>query len=86
MHVVIATTDQDFGLVPADLAMALAQEIANQDRTAVTLRCPVTDGVIETVRPDQANPRFDARTIGVPALSNEIRPRRPRGGHHRHPE
>lgn len=49
--VALATTDKDLGVVPAATATKRAQAVANELGKAVTVRHPVTDTVIRTVKP-----------------------------------
>ncbi|WP_157450483.1 hypothetical protein [Bradyrhizobium sp. ARR65] len=48
--VTLANTDQDFGHVPAK-AERTAQGLANTSGKPVSLRHPVTDKVLDTVKP-----------------------------------
>lgn len=50
--VMLATQDEDCGLVPADEAHDRAQQMANDEGTTITVRNPVTDEVLETVEPE----------------------------------
>jgi hypothetical protein len=49
--IALATADTDFGHVPAEMAKAEAMIIANEEGKAVTLRDPVTDEVLATIKP-----------------------------------
>ena len=49
--IALATPDKDFGHVPAHKAEAEAKALANEIGKPVTLRDPVTDKVLATVRP-----------------------------------
>jgi hypothetical protein len=52
--VLLATADHEFGNVPAAKAAAEAQALANEEGKPVTLRDPVTDKVLKTVKPKKA--------------------------------
>jgi len=49
--IALASENTDYGHVPAAVAEAEAQTIANEDGKPVTLRDPVTDRVLATVEP-----------------------------------
>jgi hypothetical protein len=49
--VLLATRDHDLGLFPAHTARKEAREFANKHRVPVTLRDPVTDELLGTVKP-----------------------------------
>jgi hypothetical protein len=49
--VLLATADTDLGLVPASTAKAEAEKIASATGKTVTVRDPVSDKVIATVKP-----------------------------------
>jgi hypothetical protein len=49
--IALASPDTDFGHVPADKAKAEAQALANEQGKPVTLRDPVTDKVLGTIKP-----------------------------------
>jgi hypothetical protein len=48
--IALATTDTDFSHVLAETAKAEAQALANVESKPITLRDPVTDKVLATVR------------------------------------
>jgi hypothetical protein len=52
--IALATADHDLGLVSAKTAKAEAQSIANEESRTVALRDPVSDAVIDTVKPQKA--------------------------------
>jgi hypothetical protein len=49
--VLLATTDGDIGLVPVGKALKQALDLARELGVAVTLRDPVTDKIIASVKP-----------------------------------
>jgi len=73
--VVLATADKDLGAVPAKDATKHAQEHANETGKPVTVRDPVTDKVIRTVKPKKsAKAKAKAKTA-KPAAKAERKPR-----------
>jgi hypothetical protein len=53
-HIMLAIGDQDCGLVEKKDAKARAQEMANQECKPVTMRHPVSDKALRTVKPTLA--------------------------------
>lgn len=49
--IALATADIDYGHVAADRAEAEAQGLANEEGKPVTLRDPITDQVLATIKP-----------------------------------
>jgi hypothetical protein len=49
--VVLATADSDLGVSPAHQAWSTARDYADKHRVRVTVRDPVTDELIDTVKP-----------------------------------
>jgi hypothetical protein len=49
--ILLATANNDFGLVPADTAQREAQSLADQEGAVVYLRHPETDKVLGKAKP-----------------------------------
>src|SRR5262245_15468276 len=59
--VLLATADNDLGMVPAKTAGKAAQKAANEEGKAVTVRHPVTDKVIAKVLPKKGTKAAKAK-------------------------
>lgn len=68
--VMLSTTDHDLGLVPAKTATSTAQQEANTTGKPVTVRHPVTDKVIRTVKPKTSKAAAKAKPAAKAAKAN----------------
>jgi hypothetical protein len=68
--VMLANQDTDFGLVPAKKAKARALALANEEGIAITLRDPISDKVIATVKPKAAKAKAAAKPAAKPAAKH----------------
>jgi hypothetical protein len=60
-EVVLATPDEEVGIVPFANAIAIAKDLAKELKVTITIRNAVTDTVIKTVR------NHCSRSGGLPA-------------------
>jgi hypothetical protein len=71
----LSTADKDLGVVPANKALTSARELANELKQPVTVRHPVSDKVIKTVKPTKAKRPVKAAPKGAAKVSKAKAPK-----------
>jgi len=70
--VMLATADNDFGLVSSRTAKSRAQKLANEEGKTVTLRHVVTDRVLGRVKPAKKARRKPGCTVRALSRPSKI--------------